>query len=340
MAFRTKSALCLVAVFVVLLATTVSALYAKPSDIPLLGKSFVAETNSKAKGQWTASADNGHLVTGKSLEEVRKLMGVTSMSTEAVPPRNFSVEEMQQDLPESFDASEKWPMCVTIGEIRDQSNCGSCWAIAAVEAMSDRYCTMSGIPDRRISTTNLLSCCFICGFGCYGGIPAMAWLWWVWVGVTTELCQPYPFGPCSHHGNSSKYPPCPNTIYNTPKCNTTCDNVEMELVKYKGVSSYSIKGERELDHELMNNGPLEVAMQVYADFVAYKSGVYKHVSGDHLGGHAVKLVGWGVKDGIPYWKIANSWNTDWGDKGYFLIQRGNDECGIESSGVAGKPGEE
>ncbi|GET90344.1 cysteine peptidase C [Leishmania tarentolae] len=336
----TRSVLCLVAVFAVLLTTTVSGLYAKPRDIPLLHDNFVAEINTKANGQWSASAENGDLVTGKSLEQVRRLMGVTNASTDAVPLRKFSVEEMQKDLPESFDAAEKWPMCGTISEIRDQSNCGSCWAIAAAESISDRYCTMSNITDRRISTSNLMSCCFACGFGCNGGVPVMAWLWWVLVGLTTEDCQPYPFPSCSHHGGSGKHPACPSTIYDTPKCNSTCTDKQLEMVKYKGATSYSVKGEKEFMVELMTNGPFEVSLQVYSDFIAYKSGVYKHVSGDLLGGHAVKLVGWGTQNGIPYWKIANSWNEEWGDNGYFLIQRGNDECGIESGGVAGVPGKE
>lgn len=57
-----------------------------------------------------------------------------------------------------------------------------------------------------------------------------------------------------------------------------------------------------------------------------------------LGGHAVKIIGWGTENGSPYWLVANSWNTDWGDLGgYFKILRGVDECGIESSIVAGMP---
>ena len=45
------------------------------------------------------------------------------------------------------------------------------------------------------------------------------------------------------------------------------------------------------------------------------TGVYKHTSSTPLGGHAVKLMGWGVEDGVKYWLVANSWNTDWGDNG-------------------------
>jgi len=35
-------------------------------------------------------------------------------------------------------------------------------------------------------------------------------------------------------------------------------------------------------------------------------------------GHAVKIIGWGVEKGTPYWLVANSWNTDWGDNGMQL----------------------
>lgn len=44
-------------------------------------------------------------------------------------------------------------------------------------------------------------------------------------------------------------------------------------------------------------------------------GVYQHVSGSAVGGHAIKVLGWGVENGVPYWLCANSWNTDWGDNG-------------------------
>lgn len=45
-------------------------------------------------------------------------------------------------------------------------------------------------------------------------------------------------------------------------------------------------------------------------------GVYQHVTGEVLGGHAIKILGWGEENGTPYWLAANSWNGDWGDKGW------------------------
>jgi len=44
-------------------------------------------------------------------------------------------------------------------------------------------------------------------------------------------------------------------------------------------------------------------------------GVYQHVTGSEISEHAVKILGWGVENGTPFWLVANSWNTDWGDNG-------------------------
>ena len=99
--------------------------------------------------------------------------------------------------------------------------------------------------------------------------------------------------------------------------------------------AYNVRGVDEIKTELMTNGPMEVSFDVYEDFMTYKSGIYQQVTGKYLGGHAVKLVGWGVENGVEYWKIANSWNEDWGENGYFRIKMG--ECRIESDVVCGLP---
>lgn len=47
---------------------------------------------------------------------------------------------------------------------------------------------------------------------------------------------------------------------------------------------------------LLEKGSLTVAMTVYEDFELYSGGVYQHVTGKPLGGHAIKLIGWGVEE--------------------------------------------
>ena len=69
----------------------------------------------------------------------------------------------------------------------------------------------------------------------------------------------------------------------------------------------------------MNNGPVQTGFSVYQDFINYKSGVYQHTTGSFLGGHAVKIVGWGVENNVPYWLVANSWDVTWGIDGMWTL---------------------
>ncbi|KRZ07605.1 Cathepsin B-like cysteine proteinase 6 [Trichinella zimbabwensis] len=283
------------------------------------------------------------------LHVIQGMMGVrrsSKLETNSIPLPVISYDHIDMEIPAEFDSRKQWPYCPTIGEIRDQSNCGSCWAFGAVEAISDRICIATdGRQKPHISSTDLLSCCKICGFGCQGGDPHQAWSFWVKYGLVTggnytthDGCRPYPFAPCNHHSNGT-LGPCSHDLEPTPICKRACQStykIQYSKDKYYGLKAYSLHSkESDLQKELMMNGPMEVAFQVYEDFLLYKTGVYQHHTGSALGGHAVRLLGWGEENGVPYWLLANSWNSEWGDEGFFKIYRGRDECGIESEAVAG-----
>lgn len=92
-------------------------------------------------------------------------------------------------IPKSFDAREAWPQCrEVIGHIRDQSACGSCWAVASTEVINDRFCIALNYTTL-LSPTDTVACCSgaSCGFsqGCNGGQPAGAFSWFVESGVVT-----------------------------------------------------------------------------------------------------------------------------------------------------------
>ena len=63
--------------------------------------------------------------------------------------------------------------------------------------------------------------------------------------------------------------------------------------------------------DIYENGSVEASFTVYEDFLNYKSGIYQYVSGNYLGSHAVKIIGWGEENGTKFWIIANSWNSRW-----------------------------
>jgi cathepsin B len=245
-------------------------------------------------------------------------------------------------LPTDFDGRTAWPNCPSVSEIRDQANCGSCWAFGAVSAITDRYCIQKN-QHVHVSAEDMNSCCQTCGYGCEGGYPDAAWQYWVQNGLVDggnydskdKGCAPYSLPNCDHHC-TGKYGPCPPTT-DTPACPRKCiDGSPFAADKHYGAKSYGVSSRAEdIKNEIMNKGPVEAAFTVYEDFLAYKSGVYKHTTGRMLGGHAIKLLGWGVQGSDNYWIAANSWNEGWGDNGYFKIGFG--QCGIENRIVAGDP---
>lgn len=97
--------------------------------------------------------------------------------------------------------------------------------------------------------------------------------------------------------------------------------------------------------ELILGGPLAVAFEVYDDFMHYGGGIYHHTGLQdkfnpfQLTNHAVLLVGYGTDSttGEKYWLVKNSWGEGWGEKGYFRIRRGTNECAIESIAVSASP---
>lgn len=291
---------------------------------------------------WKAVAPSRFL--DKDYETIKGMMGTKLSGGPVLPEAEHLNMLTLSQTPTSFDSRTAWPKCQSIQEVRDQANCGSCWAFGAAEAMSDRLCIASGQTDQtRISTEDLTSCCSSCGFGCQGGYPSAAWDYYHRNGLVTgdlygdnSWCRPYSLKPCAHHVKSSKYAPC-GPIGGTPACTRKCNTQYSKSYNddlHKGGAAYGVNGESQYMTELTNYGPFEVAFSVYEDFLSYKSGVYQHRTGRFLGGHAVKLVGYGSDAGTKYWLIANSWNESWGDQGFFKILRGSDECGIESSGAA------
>lgn len=125
-------------------------------------------------------------------------------------------------------------------------------------------------------------------------------------------------------------PSCDDIKQVAPICPATdCpsdSNIKVADDHHFAESSYSVRGVDNIKAELAAHGTLTAAFTVYEDFLAYKSGVYSHQTGSALGGHAIKVIGWGTENGEDYWLCVNSWNNTWGDKGTFKIKQG--DCGI------------
>jgi len=315
------------------------ALVASAAAVSPFSDEFIQEINQQAT-TWKAGR-NFHEDT--PLSYIKGMLGAKIVDYELPLPVK-EVEAVEGGVPAEFDARKQWSSCPSVGEIRDQSSCGSCWAVSAVEIMTDRTCIHNN-AQFHYSADDLMSCCSLCGQGCNGGFPYMAMLHWRTIGIvsggqynSSEGCKPYPFLKCMHHV-TGPLPDCSKYSFNTPACKKSCRSgysTSYDDDRHYAQSVYKV-GSSDIQAEILKNGPVQGTFTVYSDFPNYKSGVYQHTSGSELGGHAIRILGWGTENGTPYWLVANSWNTYWGDKGYFKIKRGSNECGIESGAVAGIP---
>merc|ERR1712232_727120 len=251
------------------------------------------------KGDWQASVE-ADVASGK----VERFQPLTAM-----------------EIPETFDSEENWPHCAKIiGDIRDQSNCGCCWAFGGAEAASDRMCIATNAT--LMLPLSAQDVCFNSNFdGCQGGQIDTPWSYIKSDGVVTGgqyqgsgpfgkgLCSSFSLPHCHHHGptGDDPYPAegkpgCPSE--SSPRGPEKCDadaqspHNEFESDKYKFTGSVvSASREANIQQAIMAGGPMETAFTVYSDFENYAGGIYHHVSGGMAGGHAVKVVGWGVEDG-------------------------------------------
>jgi len=228
-------------------------------------------------------------------------------------------------LPTNFDARTQWSKCAFF--ILNQDQCGSCWDFCSVESFADRLCITGEAPSGTIiSPEPILDCS---RQGCNGGYPSTAWNWMINNGDTTctNKCQ----GGCAPYDSGAG---------TSPSCHKgTCDSGSSWPKTYYGGSFQSLSGNSQYQTELYNNGPLQACFTVYNNFYTFfdrqPTGIYTSASGSIVGGHCVKMVGWGVQNGVSYWTFANSWDTNWADGGYFKMARGSDLCGIESSVTEG-----
>lgn len=352
-------------------------------DEELNAEKRLQRINREAAGHWDAGAYD--FWNGVKVREVLSSLG-TEMGPLKLPlkaPRpSFlrheaspgPVEPAVPAVPAAFDARKQWPKCNSIGLIRNQGRCGSCWAVAAATVMTDRFCVAAQAQEAQelkllqgASNVSLLEDmqglslapellvqCDEKNNGCGGGRLDDAWGFLKRQGIPKESCAPYMHCPvptqrsCSYGWEKRPFVPYGRSSEEkqTEICSGKCrDGSQMSFFRVS--EAYAVAKPRDvptLQRELLLRGPVEVAFYVFSDFMNYRSGVYFRTPGAYgpLGGHAVRLLGWGIdeelgKKAVDYWLIANSYSPHWGMHGLFKIRRGSNECGIESTPAAGTP---
>jgi len=208
--------------------------------------------------------------------------------------------KISNDLPDSLDWREKG----AVTGVKDQEQCGSCWAFSTVVACEGAYFLehnqLISLSEQQIVD------CDDSNNGCDGGWPIDA------LGYVQQ---------CGGLEGEDDYP---YTAYQG-QCQFDPSLVKMQV---SDVQSFQ-PTEYAIQTAVQQYGPISICLD--ATKFDYYSGGIMDENGCTSGypDHAVAIVGWGSEDGTNYWIVKNSWGADWGEDGYVRILRGVDACGVE-----------
>jgi len=250
-------------------------------------------------------------------------------------------------IADKFDSRTAFPKCV--GQILNQGSCGSCWSFGAAESFTDRNCIFG---KTEFQSQNQLSnspedivACDTEADGCNGGWAQSAWSIIAGGGISTctdtcfSGCHPYTSYNCSEGANGANNgcESCPGaSCSDNTKYATYLAGQNAAIPAY---NSYTVVQAMQI--EIQTNGPVESCFNVYENFFtffdSYPDGVYSQTSGQIVGGHCIKIIGWDNTNSPPYWIIANSWGADWADSGFFYYALGTNLGGMDDGGYVGCP---
>jgi len=199
------------------------------------------------QSSWTAGVNENFV--GMTLLEAKRLLGVKPFGEGNVScTHNVSAHVDVSVLPTDFDARTTWPTFVHA--VRDQGQCGSCWAHAASETFSDKLAiATNGSVNEIFSVQELVSCDTAKDMGCGGGWPEYAFNYMMTKGLPSDTCYPYTSG----QGDSGT-------------CLSACKDGSAKMLTTHKIKSWDyVNGEEAMMNALVT-GPIAVAFAVYEDF--------------------------------------------------------------------------
>lgn len=222
----------------------------------------------------------------------------------------FVKPENVEDLPATWD----WREHSTVTPVKNQGQCGSCWAFSAVAAMECAYALSTGTLES-LSEQELVDCTLNGIDTCnHGG----------------EMSEGYEEIITNHKGKIDREEDYRYTAESKGVCNAKDDKAIGHFTSYANVTSGD---EAALQAAIATKGVQAVAIDASSfTFQLYRHGVYSwplcgnaHDALDH----GVAAAGYGVYKKKDYWLVKNSWGNSWGMKGYIMMSRNKDnQCGI------------
>lgn len=297
---------------------------------------LVQMQNSDSNRQWTAGINK---LTDRTIAELKAIRGYNrhrragaSVGSAASGRASSTLAFTEFGKPHQLISEQRelttdlnWGDTLSaLSQVQDQGGCGSCWAFAAstvLRAQSEIHSTR-----RDFSPQELVSCIRNperCGGD--GGCE----------GATVELAMDYVL----QYGSFSEqeFPYIAMDLQCPSKYRAEMQSQEPSV--HKG-EAYGMLGWMRLPENqllpvkeaLVTHGPLGVSLMVDDFFQMYQSGILPACQPEALINHAVALVGFGEEPStssaapLKFWRIQNSWGSDWGEGGYVRLFRHDDSA--------------
>jgi cathepsin F len=208
--------------------------------------------------------------------------------------------------PTAFD----WREQGAVGPVKDQGQCGSCWAFSTVANLEGLY-QIKNKKSVVLSEQSLVDCDKVDN-GCNGGLMENSLAFVRDNGIALSTAYPY-------HGRDQR-----------------CQSYTSAM-KVSGFTFAPSEDEEEIKSFLVQTGPLSIAVNA-EPFQFYSGGVLdadEYECDPQSLNHGVALVGYGVENGTEYWVVRNSWGKNWGENGYIRLALGKGVCGVNTYVISG-----
>jgi len=268
------------------------------SDSEFVKRMEIFRENMFLAAQWSALGEAKFGVT-EFADMTAEEFASERLMTE-LPPYE-APEEMvlpKVDAPKSFD----WRTQGKVSAVKNQGQCGSCWAFSATENLESVYAIAKGtLPT--LSPQQVVDC-DKAWYGCSGGWPYGAFQYLItFGGQDSEASYPY----TARDGN----------------CVANKGNIAATITSYKSIA----KDENQILNAVATVAPLSICVDA-SKWYLYQGGIIMGNQCSRGIDHCVQLVGYDQTGATPYWIVRNSWGTSWGENGLLRLEMFKDTCAM------------